>query len=232
MASSQSKFYGVLGIVALAGVALIGYVTLKDRGAATSEARSAPLEPGGELVPADVGVARGDPNAPVVIEEYIDYMCPYCAMVAKLTLPQILERYVDTGKARFILFDFPVHRGEKPIMAAEAARCAGDQGAYWPMEKLLFDRVSEWEKKGDPRGLFRKYAESLGLDGAALEECLRSRKHRETVLRSQLRARQLGLTGTPTFLINGRPAKGAMSFDELAALIEKELARAQAQEGR
>jgi protein-disulfide isomerase len=226
MASSQSKFYGVLGVIVLAGVALIGYVAVKDRGA-DAGGSSEPLLPEGELVSADVGVSRGSPDAKVVVEEYVDFLCPYCAMVAKLTLPQIMERYVDTGKVRFVFFDFPVHPGEKAIMAAEAARCAGDQGAFWRMESLLFDRVSEWDKKGDPRGLFRDYAESLGLDGAAVQECLRSRKHRKTVLMSQLRARQLGLTGTPTFVVNGRIVKGAMAFDQLAALIEEELAKAQ-----
>jgi protein-disulfide isomerase len=146
-------------------------------------------------------------------------------MVASLTLPQIMERYVDTGKVRFVFFDFPVHPGEKAILGAEAARCAGDQGAFWSMGKLLFDRAKEWEAKRDPKGVFRRYAESLGLDGAALAECVDSRKYRETVLRSQLRARQLGLTGTPTFLINGRRVTGAMGFDQLAAIIEEELAK-------
>ncbi len=179
----------------------------------------------GELVSADVGVARGPEDAPVLIEEYADYLCPYCGMVASLTIPQIMERYVDTGKARFIFYDFPVHPGELALQAAEAARCAGDQGAFWPMNKYLLLRMNEWRDKRDPLASFRGYAETLSLDGKALESCVKSRKHREVVLRSQLRARQLGLSGTPTFIINGRRVGEAMGFDQMAAIIEEELAK-------
>lgn len=226
MASSQSKFYGALVLIIVVGGALIGYVALRQRGLSSGgvTATSMPAAEEGELVPADVGVSRGAADAPVVLEEYADYLCPYCAMVASLTVPQLMERYVDTGKVRFIFFDFPVHPGDKAIWGAEAARCAGDQGAFWPMSKALFEHAPEWERKRDPKGLFRRYAESLGLDGKALAECVDSGKYRETVLASQRRARQLGLTGTPTFLINGRRVDGAMGFDQLAKLIEEALA--------
>jgi protein-disulfide isomerase len=227
MANSQSKFYVALVAIVVLGVALIGYVVVKDRQQTVyqtqvSEAVATDLE--GELVSADVGLAFGSPDAPVVIEEYADYQCPYCGMVASLTVPQILEEYVETGKARFIFYDFPLHQGNSWV-GAQAARCAADQDAFWPLHKVLMGRMSEWGQKRDPRSLIRQYADGLGLDGDAIVECIDAGNHRDVVTRSQLRARQLGLTGTPTFIINGRRVSSAMGFDQMSALIEQELAK-------
>ena len=226
MASSQAKFYGALALIVIVGAALIGYVVVNDRQQTSDpEYGTEPLAPEGELVSADVGVSIGAEDAPVVIEEYADYLCPYCGMVAQLTVPQIMERYVETGKARFVFFDFPVHPGGKSILAAEAARCAGDQGAFWQMNKQLMMGMREWGEERDPRDTFRRYAQALGLDGKALSECIDSGKYRQVVMTSQLRARQLGLGGTPTFIINGRRVGEAMGFDQMAAIIEEELAK-------
>jgi protein-disulfide isomerase len=226
MANSQSKFYGALVLVVVAGAALIGYVVINDRSASPVETVDTTL-PGyaeGELVTEEVGVALGSADAPVVIEEYADFQCPYCGMVARLTVPQIVEEYVETGKARFIFFDYPLHPG-KSELGAEAARCGGDQGAYWPMQEVLFGRMAEWGQKRNPSGQFRQYAEALGLDGGAFAECMESHRYRDVVMASQRRARQLGLNSTPTFIINGRRVTGAMGYDQMAAMIEEELAR-------
>lgn len=226
MASSQSKFYGALVLIVVIGAGLIGYVVVNERGGtlATTELAT-PSVPEGELVSEEVGVSIGSEDAPVVVQEYADYLCPYCGMVASLTVPQIMERYVETGKVRFVFFDFPVHPGEKAILGAEAARCAGEQDAFWPMNKVLMERMREWEERRDPRGMFEEYADGLGLDGSALRECVDARTYRDVVLRSQLRARQLGLGSTPTFFINQRRVNEAMGFDQMAAIIEEELAR-------
>jgi len=227
MASSQTKFYGALAAILVIGAALIGYAVTQNGQTAAPDAlaSSLPEAESGELVGRDVGVARGPEDAPVVIEEYADYLCPYCGMVASLTTPQIIERYVETGKARFIFFDFPVHPGEKAVLGAEAARCAGDQGAFWPMNKVLMTRQREWDGARNTIDQFRQYAEALNLDGDALAECVRSHRHRQVVLASQLRARQLGLNSTPTFIINDRRVGEAMGFDQMAAIIEAELAK-------
>lgn len=226
MASSQSTFYGALVLIVVIGAGLIGYVVVNDRSGPLATADVAtPSVPEGELVSEEVGVSIGSEAAPVVVHEYADYLCPYCGMVASLTIPQIMERYVETGKVRFVFFDFPVHPGEKAILGAEAARCAGDQNAFWPMNKVLMQRMREWEEKRDPRGMFEDYAAGLGLDGSALRSCVEARKYRDVVLRSQLRARQLGLGSTPTFFINERRVGEALGFDQMAAIIEEELAK-------
>jgi protein-disulfide isomerase len=229
MASSQGKFYALLGAVLVAGVALIGYVAVnKNRRAVADAAETAAALPAmlaeGELVGEDVGVAMGPEDAPVIIHEYADYQCPYCGMVATLTLPQIFEEYVQTGKARFVFFDYPLNPGASEI-GAEAARCAIDQDAFWAMQKVLFGRMQEWGTKRNPNRQIREYADALGLDGGALLECMDSHKYRDVVMASQLRARQLGLNSTPTFFINGQLVPGAKSYDQMKAIIDEELAK-------
>lgn len=226
MAGSQAKFYGALALIVIVGAALIGYVVVNDRRQTVDpEAGSVMTVPEGEVVSEEVGVSIGEADAPVLIEEYADYLCPYCGMVASLVIPQIMERYVQTGKARFVFFDFPVHPGDRAVVPAEAARCAGDQDAFWAMNKVLMTRMREWGDKRDPRGSFEDYADALGLDGKAVRECVDAQKYRQVVMTSQVRARQLGLNSTPTFIINGRRVGEAMGFDQMAAIIEEELAK-------
>ncbi|NIR46681.1 MAG: DsbA family protein [Gemmatimonadetes bacterium] len=225
MAKSQSRFYGVLAVILIVGGGLIGYVVINNRDSGAVPADyEAPGLAEGEMVSADVGVSIGAEDAPVVLEEYADYQCPACGMVGTLTLPQIIDEYVETGKVRFVFYDFPLHPGASEL-GAMAARCAGDQDAYWAMQKVLMGRMREWGSARNPERLIRDYAEGLGLDGDALIDCVESDKYRRVVLASRERARQLGLGQTPTFFINGRVFTGAVGYDQMAQMIEAELAK-------
>ncbi len=213
-------FITALVVTAVAGTVLIGYEVL--RGRTDGMPHVAEVSPGDALVPRHVGVAVGHEDAPLVLEHYTDYLCPYCAVVERLTMPQIVDRYVNTGQVLLILFDFPIH-GEAAQLGAEAARCARDQDRYWGMRRILFDRMREWGAKQDPRSLFHRYAESLELDGRTFRDCIDRRRHEEIVRANRKRGLQLGVDGTPTFLINERRISGAIGFDRLASLIEREM---------
>jgi protein-disulfide isomerase len=227
MAGSQSKFYGVLAAILIAGGALIAYVVVNNQRSAAAEfGEYTPPDVSGELVSADVGVSRGSPDALLVIEEYADYQCPACGMVGTLTIPQIFAEYVDTGKARFVFYDFPLRPGN-PLLGANAARCAADQNAYWAMQKVLFGRMREWGTDRNPKNRIRQYADGMGIDGKALVDCIDAGKYSEVVLASQTRARQLGVEQTPTFFINGQRVVGAMGYDQMVRIIEEELAKLQ-----
>lgn len=225
--NSQTKFYLALGAIAVVGAGFIGYVATRDEPGSTPVTVQ-PLEDVGTTdgsVPLEAAVIKGSEDAPVLIEEYADLLCPYCGMYAQLTLPQIMERYVETGKVRYAFFDFPVHPGEVPILGAEAGRCAGEQGAYWPMHDVLFARMREWSTRRDPIPYFRQYADALGLDAGALKECVDSRKYRDAVMTTRRRGEQMGVDRTPTFFINGRRVTGALGFDQFSEIIEEELAK-------
>jgi protein-disulfide isomerase len=231
MANSQSKFYGFLALIVVAGAALIGYVVVSNRGGATAgEVDSVALQNllnSGSVE--QLAVIRGAEDAPVTIEEFADYLCGYCGMVATLSVPQVLENYVDTGKARFVFYDYVLNPASHAGTAAQAARCAGDQNAFWAMHKVLMSRQNEWGRSRNPIGTIRQYADGLGLDGAALEACVENGTYGNVVAASTQHAQQRGLNSTPVFFFNGRPVEGAMGYDRMAQIIEEELARAQDQ---
>ncbi len=190
-----------------------------------------PLE--GEQVPTPAAPAvaieemttLGNPDAPVTIEEFTDFQCPYCRLYALQTLPLIKETYVETGLVRYIVKDFPLSTHPNATIAAEAARCAGAQGAYWPMRDLLFDRQAQWSPLGTEQFVdtLVGYTEELTLDSAAFQQCLEAREFGELVRLDMWDGEQAGVQGTPSFRINGQLISGAYPFETFQELIEAEL---------
>jgi protein-disulfide isomerase len=148
----------------------------------------------------------GDPGAAVTLIEFSDYQCPFCARHARQTLPQIERDYVKTGKLRYVLVDSPIEAiHPQAFKGHEAARCAGDQGKYWPMHTRIFANQHALSAND-----LTAHAQSLGLDAPGFRRCLDSGKHAGAVRRSMAEARKAGVTGTPTFflgLTDGRDFK-------------------------
>ncbi len=169
----------------------------------------------------------GDADAPVLIVEFSDFQCPYCRWHALQTLPRIIETFVDTGKARYVFKDYPLPSHPNAPKAAEAARCAGVQGAYWALHDRLFKDLNEWSQQGEKESVatFVGYAGTLGLNEIAFRECLETGQMGELVRQNQWEGQQAGVQGTPSFLINGQLLSGAHSFDDFQQIIEAELQR-------
>lgn len=175
--------------------------------------------------PAPVAQMRpslGRADAPVVLVEYADFQCPFCGAFAREVKPRIEEAYVRSGKVRFEWRDFAWF-GEESKAAANAARCAGDQGAFWQYhDRLYAERVTP------NRGTFTRArlisdASAIGLDTAAFTACLDEGRHRAAVAADTAEATRLGMTGTPTFLIGDRRIVGAQRFEVFAEAIEAAL---------
>jgi protein-disulfide isomerase len=164
----------------------------------------------------------GNKSAKVVIVEFSDFACPYCARFENEVLPRILSEYED--KIMFVYKDFPLPiHGESAVMAAMAARCAGDQGKYWEYHKLLFQRQAQWTKNIT---MLNTYAKELGLNIEEFKTCLDSRKYENEVNMDKKDGMALGVTGTPTIFINGIKLVGYQPFDRVSEIIESELAKA------
>jgi protein-disulfide isomerase len=165
----------------------------------------------------NVGFARGAREAPVTIVEFSDFQCPYCRSVVA-TLKDLSARYPD--RVRWVFRDFPLENlHPEASLAHEAARCAGDQGKFWPYHDLLFA-----ETNLTPDAL-KRYAAQVGVEASAFAQCLESRRHRAAVAADVAAGAQLGVTGTPTFFINGRPLVGNLPLAEFQRVIERELAK-------
>jgi len=170
---------------------------------------------------ADDDPVRGDSNAKVTIVEFSDFQCPFCAK-AYPTVKQTLETY--SGKVRLVYRDFPLS-STHPLAqkAAEASECAEEQGKFWEYHDKLFESQAEWAGKGAEQ--FKKYAQDLGLDAEKFNACLDSDKYREEVLKDLGDGQKLGVTGTPTFFINGKMLVGAQPFEAFKQIIEEELSK-------
>lgn len=155
----------------------------------------------------------GDPNAPVTIIEYTDYQCPFCSRHFTNTYSEIKKNFIDTGQVYYIFKDFPLTNiHPQAVIAAEAARCAGDQDAYVEMHEILFNTQGQWQGRSDAADLFSGYATELGLDAGTFDTCLASGQHEAAVYADLEEGSSLGVTGTPAFFINGHSMSGAQPY--------------------
>lgn len=168
------------------------------------------------------GRVIGEPNAPVKVIEYGDYQCPGCGFFARELEHRLIDDYVSTGQVSFEYRDF-AFIGDDSVRAAEAAFCALDQGAFWPYHRTLF-----LNQDGENEGAFREsrlraMAERLNLDTARFEQCLGARSYQDEIEATRQEARALGISGTPSFVINGTLIE-YRGYDSVAAAIEAALA--------
>jgi protein-disulfide isomerase len=159
----------------------------------------------------------GPMEAPVTLVEFSDFHCPFCKSIEDAkAIAQLRVRYGDLLKVVWI--DYPLDSIHPQSRAAhEAARCAGEQGRFWAYHDALYTGAP---KTGDE---LRAAARAIGLDTAAFDACVASGRTRSAVQRGVDEARRLSVSGTPTFLVNGRPLIGAQSFEAFTQLIDEEL---------
>jgi protein-disulfide isomerase len=175
---------------------------------------------------------KGSPDARIAIVEYSDFECPFCGKYSREIYPQIIERYVNTGKVRYYFRDLPLPIHPNAFPAALAARCAGDQGKFWEMHDSLFANQAALSPKD-----FTDRAVALGLDQSKFADCFTRSKYADAIRRVASSARQMGIDGTPAFAIGqvradgevitiNQVALGADSFDEFKTVLDEVLAAA------
>jgi protein-disulfide isomerase len=154
----------------------------------------------------------------VTIEEWADFQCPACGQFARTTERELLEMYVASSRVRYSYRNF-AFLGSESSWAAEAAECAADEGRFWEYHDLLYA-----SQAGEQRGTFAKpklkvMGEKLGL-GASFAECVDSGRHAQAVRDETARGQTLGVRATPTLFVNGRRVQGAISMEQLRAIID------------
>jgi protein-disulfide isomerase len=169
--------------------------------------------------------AKGPEGAPVTIVEFSDFECPFCGRVEP-TLRKVEETYGD--KIRLVFKQFPLRNIHPHAQkAAEASLCAKEQGKFWEMHDAMF---------GDQKNLtvpdLETKAESAGLDKQAFSECLASGRSADAVDEDVRQGSLAGVSGTPALFINGRLVSGAVPYEQIAQVIDEELASRGAAEER
>lgn len=172
-------------------------------------------EPPVLTVPVGDGPAWGPPAAPVTIVEYADFECPVC----KESLPILQEvRSLYREQVRIVYRNFPLASHPQARPAAEAAHCAHEQGQFWAYHDALFAKAPDLQPSD-----YVQLAERLKLNAADFAACLSSNRPKVAVAKDLADAQALGLSGTPTFFINGRYLSGFQSLDALRQYIDREL---------
>jgi protein-disulfide isomerase len=167
-----------------------------------------PTPPADALVTVRLGdhPALGTPEAPLTLIEFSDYQCPYCRRFVETTWPALKRDYIDTGKLRHVFRDFPLDRlHPQARKAAEAARCAGEQGQYWAMHDRLFQHQQTLQVER-----LKGYARDLGLNTRAFEVCLDQGRYATAVQQDLDAGAAAGVQGTPGFILGKTRSDGTI----------------------
>jgi protein-disulfide isomerase len=234
MILSMSRRELMISLGAVSAAALLAGCGDSDKPAAESDAPGAPATPGADTPQAQgtVDMAKllqpgalpekvlGQENAPVTIVEYASMTCPHCATFHATALPEIKSKYIDTGKARLIMREFPFDpRAEAGFMLA---RCADDK--YFPMIDVLFKQQDSWARAADAQNALLQIARLAGFSQESFRACLTDQKLLDDVRAVRARgAEEFGVDSTPTFFINGNKYAGALSTSQMSAIIDSML---------
>ncbi len=201
--------------ILVSGVIVAGAVVMSsnaDRGGSPDSL------PAGDAKNVTVSILPDDPmlgsvEAPVTLIMFEDFECPFCGRFSKETLPRLLENEVKEGTLRIVWKDFPLSIHSHAAKAHEAARCAQAEGKFWEYHDLLFANQSDLNIAD-----LKRYARELGL-GGAFDSCLDSGASRSLVEAGQREGFAAGVSGTPSFVINGTSISGALPYATLASVI-------------
>ncbi len=253
--SAREQFIGplLLVVVGLVIVGVIGYFGRSARHTPTTAAsppESAPTTPPeaptqttlparyrATEAPPDVVVAfdalysRGNKKAPVVLVEFSDYQCPFCARHVRETVPQIEKEYVQTGKLRYAFRNFPLERlHPQAFKAAEASLCAAEQGKFWEMHDQLFAHQQALGVED-----LHRHAQTLRLNVTRFRQCLESGRYADKVRHDLSDGQKVGIRGTPYFVIGypdgtdrvkaAKIISGAYPFQSFKEAIDSLLSR-------
>ena len=163
----------------------------------------------------------GDANASVLIKDFSDFRCPHCADAALDLTPDIVKNYVDNDKVAFEFVPVAI-LGDESFLAAQGSMCAEDQGQFWAYHDKLFEQHAT--DRFDVATL-EAYAGDLGLDEQLFRDCMLSGKYRSAIEKHNEEFRQIGATGTPTFLVGSELIGGAIPFNEMQKIIDGQLSQ-------
>lgn len=191
---------------------------------------SAPVPTPSTATPAGVDddEVLGDEDAEITLIEFTDYQCPFCQRHFTDTHNQIKTQYIDTGKVKLVVRDYPLSFHPHAQKAAEATECAADQDKFFEMHDLLFKNGAAWSNLPDALPTFKQYAKDLGLDAGDFDSCLDDGTHAGEVAKDMADGSAAGISGTPGFWILGpddqnQQISGAYPFASFQAAFDSML---------
>jgi protein-disulfide isomerase len=214
----RRPFYLALLLIVVVGAVALAWVTGQKK-----TANIITVDPNAGIGVATQGHVLGSATAPVEIVEFADFECPICGQFATVTEPDVRARLINTGQARLRLYAFQINSThQNSVAAALAAECASDQGKFWEMHDRLFAGQNEWNTlaTNDPKPVLAGYAQALGLDMAAYNQCFDSRKHLPLIAANLQEAQRRGANSTPSFIIGDKMLAGLQPYDVIKSLVD------------
>lgn len=219
---SNRLFATLVGVIAIAGVGMLGYVASRPKASSVL----APQPAAAGSAETGVGHLEGRADAPVQVMEFGDFECPHCAEFALVTEPDIRTKLINTGIVAFRYFDFPLSGFQHSWTAHIAAACAEDQGKFWEMHDRLYASQDEWNSGGtsNPVKVMAKFASEMGLDVDKWTTCVTTQATAARVRGNQAEGLRRNFRGTPTLFIGKRMFSGAATYDQFKANVDSALA--------
>lgn len=166
----------------------------------------------------------GSADAPAELVVFSDFECPYCRNFALAAVPAIVAEFVDTGRLRLRYVFFPLAaQHSNSVAAAKAAHCAGMAGRFWAFHDYLFVRQPEWSGDPAPDTLWMSFARNLDLSPEPFQACFLSEEATAAVEADLRMALAVGITATPTIVLNGKSLAGFHTYEQLRQEILKSI---------
>ncbi len=205
----NNSSYWIIGGVVAAALVVLALVFINLNATSTPQAPPSALNAGRVL---------GKADAPVTIDLYSDFQCPICRR-ADITIRQLAERYIDTGKAKVVYHNF-AFIGQESEWAAQAAECANDQGKFWEYASYLFDHQTGENVGAFSKDNLKKFASDVKLDTSTFNACFDNNKYANLIQQEKVEAQGRNIRATPSFYINGQFIEGLLPIDTFAATID------------
>ncbi len=225
--NNRAALYGVLIAIAVIGAGAILYLSKTPAPPPTNTAVYQKLRQNYATAGPPKPYVLGNPKAPVEIEEFADFECPSCGRFATITEPDVRRQIVETGRAVYKYYDFPLPMHKNTQAASMAAACADEQGKFWAMHDQLFTGQDQWglgpaegEVTDNPKPVFLNFAKTIGLNVDQWERCYDTKKYQGRIDANAGEAVRRNLEQTPTFYVNGIKVAGGVSFDALKKLVD------------
>lgn len=217
----RRRQWTTIGLIALGAVIITGFLIWPN------------LAPVGEInqpessdLPPTDGVGMGDPNAPVVLEDFSDFQCPHCKTFHEGLLKSIVDDYVRAGDVYVVFRNFPI-LGDGSVAAANASMCAAEQNLFWPYAEVLFANQTGDRNRDFAERRLLAFAEAVGAEQEPFESCLDASEYEDQIRADLLHGTEAGFNSTPSFLINGTPLVGVQPYAVFQETIESALGQAQ-----
>ncbi len=163
---------------------------------------------------------KGDPKAPITIVEFSDFQCPFCGQWFKNAYSQINENYIKKGTVKLVYRHFPLSFHPQANPAANAAECANEQGKFWEMHDRIFTNQEQLSPEN-----YKAWAKEFGLDTTKFNSCYDTKKYDSKVTADFAEGSGVGVSGTPSFFVNGTLIVGAQGYDAFKSAIDAAIKR-------